>query len=388
MLKNQDIIIISTMDWTESVQIMHQAALRLSENNRVLYIGRQFSIEHLIKYPHYFKYLVRSFKGIFPIQKNLWNKSPFLLKPGRYYSKLMDSISQVMMRWRIKIWIKKLGFNDPVIWCFFQNSGGLVGKLGEKVFLYHCVDCFSANSTGRKKRLINEIELDLVKKADIVVGTSRKIFNHKKQFNKNTFYIPNAADTDLFQAVFNEEQKINSEVQDIPGFKFLHLGYLNAKTNINMLNEIFSRHPDWSFIQIGEVIKKDFNRKVLREFTGLPNIHLLGFKNQKDLPSYIKGCDCCLIPLYKNDWTDCVSPLKFFEYAATGKPIIATNIEELLEYKEYLHIAKDTIEFEELMSSIAKGIIKTDPKKQLDFAKANTWEIRFGLIEEKIEKFL
>ncbi len=388
MLENKDIIIISTMDWDESVQIMHQMALRLSEKNRVLYIGRQFSIEHLIKYPAYFRFVIKSFKGIYKIKENLWGKAPFLLKPARYYLRFMDNISQLMMRLRIKRWSKKLGFKNPIIWCFFPNSGNLVGKLNESLFFYHCVDCFSANSTGRKKKIIDQIEYDLGKKSDLIICTSKKIYGAKKELNQNTFYIPNAAETDLFLKVNSDEIKVNEDIEKIPGKKFLHLGYLNAKTNLKILFEIFSRHPEWSFIQIGEIMKKDFKKKELEDFLNLQNVFSLGFIEQKELPAYIKGCDACLIPLNKNEWTDCVSPLKFFEYAATGKIIISTNIDEIMQYPENAFIATNPSEFELLMEKVFKGEIAANPEAQLEFARNNTWDKRFEEIQKLVENNL
>ncbi len=62
--------------------------------------------------------------------------------------------------------------------------------------------------------------------------------------------------------------------------------------------------PEWQFIFIGPVVKI--------EASTLPNenIHYLGMKDYKDLPTYISGWDLCIMPFAINSSTEFISPTK------------------------------------------------------------------------------
>ncbi|HDS09284.1 MAG TPA: glycosyltransferase [Firmicutes bacterium] len=367
---------------------MHQMTLRLAEKNRVLYIGRQFSIEHLIKHPQYFKFIFNAVKGIYKLKENLFVKAPFLLLPGRYYVKWIDSLNQWMMKNRIKRWAKKLGFKEPVIWCFFPNSGRLVARLNESLFFYHCCEAFSAGSSGRKEKIIDEIESELVKKSDLVVCTSKKIFEDKLPDNKNCFFFPNAAETSLFQKVIDERMPESELVKNIPFPRLIHIGFFNAKVDIKLLLYLFSKHKDWHFIHVGEIMESDFKPGELRRLKQLSNIKFIKQVPQTKVPEFIKPADFCIIPLKKNKWTEYVRPLKLFEFIATGKPVIATDTYELKDYKDLIFLAETETDYERIISDLISRKITNDPQKQISFALQNTWDKRYLEIISRLQDFL
>ena len=51
-----------------------------------------------------------------------------------------------------------------------------------------------------------------------------------------------------------------------------------------------------------------------------PNVHLLGLKAQGELPAYVQRFDVGVIPFRVNETTHAVSPLKAYEYLASGVP--------------------------------------------------------------------
>jgi glycosyltransferase involved in cell wall biosynthesis len=63
------------------------------------------------------------------------------------------------------------------------------------------------------------------------------------------------------------------------------------------------------------------------------------------LPNYIKGFDVCIIPFQSNKVTRDSFPLKFFEYLAAGKPVVATEIPSLQEFVHLFTVAKDADHF-------------------------------------------
>lgn len=65
----------------------------------------------------------------------------------------------------------------------------------------------------------------------------------------------------------------------------------------------------------------------------MPNVHFLGLKPNEQLPQYLAHFDACLNLFAKSDLSKDVSPLKFYEYLATGRPIVSTKQpDQILQY--------------------------------------------------------
>lgn len=78
----------------------------------------------------------------------------------------------------------------------------------------------------------------------------------------------------------------------------------------------------------------------------MPNVHFLGLKPNEQLPQYLAHFDACLNLFAKSDLSKDVSPLKFYEYLATGRPIVSTRQpDQILQYAPLIEIADSQEEF-------------------------------------------
>jgi glycosyltransferase involved in cell wall biosynthesis len=94
-------------------------------------------------------------------------------------------------------------------------------------------------------------------------------------------------------------------------------------------------HPEWQIVMVGPVVKIDQHR--LPQY---PNIHYLGQREYRVLPSYLAGWDVCLLPFALNDATRFISPTKTLEYMAAERPIVSTPITDVAEpYGDIVAIA-------------------------------------------------
>jgi len=103
---------------------------------------------------------------------------------------------------------------------------------------------------------------------------------------------------------------------------------------------------DLLFVFLGgtEYDVKNFQEKA----KDLSNVLILGHKPPNEIPEYLQAADILILPNSKNDeksnWT---SPLKMFEYMASGKPIIASDlpvIREILNENNAILIEPDNAE--------------------------------------------
>jgi glycosyltransferase involved in cell wall biosynthesis len=74
------------------------------------------------------------------------------------------------------------------------------------------------------------------------------------------------------------------------------------------------------------------------------NLHYLGERTYDEIPGYLRGFDVCLIP-YRTASGIYANPVKFREYQAAGKPIVATLLPEVLQFGELVRITVTGDEF-------------------------------------------
>ncbi len=104
------------------------------------------------------------------------------------------------------------------------------------------------------------------------------------------------------------------------------------------------------------------------------------------VPRYIKAADLCLIPYRVSAFTAGVSPLKFYEYMAMGKPVVATALGDLLRFRDFLYVAEGA---EEFCHKIKLALEEDDPRRRsqrVSFARENSWQKRLETIAETLEE--
>jgi glycosyltransferase involved in cell wall biosynthesis len=127
----------------------------------------------------------------------------------------------------------------------------------------------------------------------------------------------------------------------------------------------------------------------LKPVKNLSNVHLLGEKPYTEIPGYLSHFDVAIIPFKQTPLTHATNPVKMYEYLSAGKPIVATRLDEISHYDEYVRLAETRNEWEEAISeSLAEERTEALLEKRFEFAKKNTWEKRAQVLEREIKKLL
>ena len=375
MIKKQDSLEVTCLSvqwnnpiWTNIQNVMS----RVAKSNKVLYVEAR-SIFIFAMHPVLLKKLGRLRKE----NKSSYLCTIFTLSPFDRYSKLIQKINRTIILLQLKPFLKKLNFENTILWLFSPHAGKFVGQFNEKLVCYHCTDEYSAfpiYSTLKKKK-------DVLKQADLVFTTARTLYERKKKYNLNTYLMPNPANIDHFSRVLTKKLEIPADIKEI---KKPVVGYVGAideyKLDFELIDYIAKSHPEWSIVMIGGMGICDTT--AYKTVPKRENIHYLGQKAFDMLPNYIKHFDVCIIPYSINGYTETVFPLKFFEYMATGKPIVTTNLPALEEYKDIVGYAKDKKQFMEYIEKALKEEDQEIINERLKIAKANSWDAR---VEEMIK---
>lgn len=392
MLKGQNIICIASSSW-DAMWVNSQHLMdRLAEHNRVLYVNNTGlrppgkSMADLRKIGNR---LVGFFSGKMMAKKNLFILSPIIIPFHNYH--LVRWLNGLILSVYLRFYCWWLGFSKPLLWIFLPTGLQLVGRLGESLSIFHCVDKYSQNP-GVSAKEIQAMERELCRKADLVLVTSSELYEEKKLLNSRTHYFGNVADIEHFSKVLENGTEPPS---DIAGLKRPIIGYqgniAGYKVDLELLEQIALKRPEWSLVLIGPVGWGDPNTDVSRLRT-LVNVHFLDRKSYEDLPKYVGAFDVCLIPFVVNDVTQNSFPMKFFEYLAAAKPIVSRRLKSLEHLGKDPEICRLAETPEQFLEQIESGLMENQTAEviahRLEVARQNDWSVRVEEIGQEVQKAL
>jgi UDP-galactopyranose mutase len=148
------------------------------------------------------------------------------------------------------------------------------------------------------------------------------------------------------------------------------------------LTKAADRHAEGSIILVGPT-ERGASDVVPRR----SNIHLLGARPYGSLPDLMAELDVLLIPFRVNELTRAVDPIKFYEYCATGKPIAATPIDEVIAHGGLCHVAAGGL-FGGAVDAALEETSSPDTARTLarqTLAMTSTWRARGESLSRFIE---
>lgn len=378
-IENQDIICLSTVDWDPIWTRKQQIISRLPLSNRILYVEPPISLLSPFKDKACWKKWPLWWKGLRQWRENIYLYSPPVIAPFGNVYRQVNRLNQAWLAPFIRRAARRLNFREPLLWTYLPNSADIVGRLGEKLVIYDCVDEHSAYS-GFRPETVWDMEKSLLEKADIVFTTAEGLYEKRKPFSREIHLIPNAADVDHFQKSVLETTPLAPELKGLPHPVIGFVGVIQDWIDLDLIADLAAARPGWSFVLVGPA-GPGVDLKTLHS---LPNVHLLGRRNKEVLPSYFKGFDVCLNAFRLNRLTATVSPLKFYEYLASGKPVVSVPLPAVEPFADVVEIARTPAEF---LKKIEQALALETPERRklrLKRAQENSWDQRVAEIMEKI----
>ncbi|MCB2204262.1 glycosyltransferase [bacterium] len=243
--------------------------------------------------------------------------------------------------------------------------------LNPRLLIYDICDALEVQSRSRSTlERLRASESALAAEADLITYSAREMETDISERFPDTsaFFLPNAVSRDFIAAIDDEPVRFRNGDPK-------HIGYIGATNgkwfDADLVIETMKRFPDCKISVIGPVDKPFADR-----CTALPHVTLHGFVSHDALPQHLRSFDVALIPFRDNDITRVVNPLKLYEYASAGLPVVATQTAELRHYDAYCYLAANR---EDYFSGIRRALQEDDDHLRLvrhRFAAANTWEQR------------
>lgn len=305
-----DVFVFGVINWGFRFQRPQQLARALSRaGHRIFYVAAEFTTGEQPE--------VRELAP--GVKEILFSSRGRTMSP--YTSVIDDGMQQVLLaqvcalrsRWGIgsAVSIVDLPFWSPV-------ALGLRAAFGWRT-IYDCMDRHDGFSSNGEQML--QLEGKLQAEADAVVVSSAPLLADVEPRREGpTVLIRNAADVEHFSSAF----------EDIPSAQGapVVVGYYGAIAewfDVAAVADIARAHADWELLLIGDVTHPSAKATLAR----YSNVRFTGELPYVALPERLRRFSVAIIPFLVLPLTEATNPVKVYEYLASGRPCVSTNLPEV-----------------------------------------------------------
>ncbi len=305
---------------------------------------------------------------------------PLLRSPYR----LRIWINTMIRKNTLKNYLRFLGFrrHNTILWLFPPHPylEEISRRVPHSLLVAHIVDNFEKSDDKWLKKYAASQYPRIQQKADMIITGSQ--FNQAlfSAGRKDCYLFENAVDE-----IFIGEPSRLPHLEEGSGPKLGYVGTLSERTDISLLKYLAEKKPEWSILLAGHQHVRD--NEIARLFE-LPNVEYYGHIPYEEVPRFLRALDVCMITHKNTEYCQSMSPLKLFQYMASGRPIVATSVDGLDSLKEYISVARTYEEFIQRIELILKTDTIQKSKARIDMARGETWERRICAMFERVKEHM
>jgi glycosyltransferase involved in cell wall biosynthesis len=379
-------VTLSTTDWdAPQFGSRQQIALRLAcRGHRVLFVEIPRALHSLVSDPAGTRRALLRLGRVRQVPDGPLVYTPFPVLPI-YYNPAINAVNQPMLLCYLHRTLARLDWQPDVLWTYWPHTAYLVGRLGEQVAVYHCIDDFAAVGYPLTTRgAIARMEAEQCRKVDLIFTRTTGLAAAKRQLNPNTHLLPGGVDTVRFDP--GRVAVPPADVAALPCPRVGLVGTIDDRVDVGLLAYCARSLSEAAFVFVGPVKQHRVDVSPLED---LPNVHLLPPCPHSEVPATVAVLDVCLIPYRVNPYTEGLSPIKLYEYLAMGKPVVATDLPYLRREAEHICIAYSPEEFvAAVREALARPSTAEERSRWRAAAESYSWERQVDEIERQLTLLL
>jgi glycosyltransferase involved in cell wall biosynthesis len=230
--------------------------------------------------------------------------------------------------------LNRMAFFKRCFWLRLPPDAVVFSRDPELVFLARLCGhaaFYNAHNFPKHPKLL----LWLIKRASGIVANSHGTAEEflKRGF-KNVLVLPNAVDLAEFDAVPDDKEMLRHEL-GLPEGKplALYAGHLYGWKGTELLLEAARLRPEINFVIVGGMPEEINRFRTDTSEKAIDNLFLVGYQPRYLIPKFLKAADVLVLPNTASSTESLryTSPLKLFEYLASGRAIAAADLSSLRE---------------------------------------------------------
>jgi glycosyltransferase involved in cell wall biosynthesis len=189
-----------------------------------------------------------------------------------------------------------------------------------------------------------------------ITNSEENVSLFKAKFGvKKIKLIKNGVKSDFVDSVHNEiPEDLLKIKRPIIGFG----GKISYLLDIELINYLIEDNPDKSFVFVGQILDKHVYQNIKKD----NNVFFLGDKHYDEYPQYVVNFDICIVPYNIHEGQHGGDSIKAYEYLSTGKKVVGTKGNGLLDLANYIYLANNPKEFSKELKETKNDKPKIDIK--------------------------
>lgn len=220
---------------------------------------------------------------------------------------------------------------SPIIWYNYPHQGYVTNLFHNSFHIFELYDSL-ADFKGRESEYAYRLEKNYRNNVGLLLTTSETLYNRHSADYKLSYMFGNGLDREVFRQLTDTETTGYPPIIKIPSPRIGYAGMISDRIDWTLIGNLAALEPNWNFVFVGPLTSEDIRKKL----EGLANIHFHDPVTLSDIPSVLKSFDIGILPYRDNTFFRALNPLKFYEMAAAGLPVVSSNIDELKKHPEEL----------------------------------------------------
>lgn len=386
-MSQNPVVVLYAPTWDSAAQMSkHHLARYWSRSRTVLYVeAPAHPVSLLTRRGETARIAARCLTGPVRVGERLWVQScfsalPYRARPRPLAGAWVNEMNQRILGPQVRRALRRLAIRNPVVLAGGAHALPMLDSLAPRLLAYHCSDDYTRQDNFPAS--FATLERDFAERCDLVITTSEELRRAKAHLHRNVHAVPNGADVEHFARTQDAGTQIAPELGGLPRPVIGYVGSVFEWIDQDMIAHAAATRPSWTFAFVGP-IGTDVQR-----LRALPNIRFLGPRPYASLPRYLKGFDVATVPFVFHDVTLRASPVKFYEYLASGVPVVATR---LPDFEPLGHLVQLVSTPEEFVAGVERALVTETPAARaarMKEATRHSWTVRFNEIDRLIEEAL
>ncbi|CAA9432152.1 hypothetical protein AVDCRST_MAG82-2193 [uncultured Rubrobacteraceae bacterium] len=300
-----------------------------------------------------------------PLQENLTVYAPLTLPPT---SKASVWANERFLLPRVVSDLGEIAGPRPVVVAYppTRTTLALISGLDPGLVLYDRSDGYE-HFPGAPKD-ISKTERELLLRADLVSCTSQHLLQGARRIRPDAFPSGPAVDYERFAVLQDagEARKVNT---------------------VCFFGDARRERVDFEVLEA--IAGAGFGLRIVGGLDGagkgllkMPGVDYRGEVSHAGLPAALVGVDAFVLPYRVNAMTRAISPAKTYECLAAGRPVVTAHLPAMEELGEYVYLAERQEDYVETLRSLWDRGTQRRVLAGIELARENSWEVRFGELEE------
>ncbi|MGE0877290.1 MAG: glycosyltransferase [Acidimicrobiia bacterium] len=310
---DRDLVVFSLENWDEiwrRNQFFAQALLDAQPGLRVLFVEPPIDMLHRLRTGA----TLRERAGLRQMTGDgrLW-----ALRPMKWLPRVAGPWADRSLRRQVRRTMRRLGVNSPTYWVNDTAYAPLIEGSRAPVVYDITDDWLLADTTPRERRRRADRELTTLGRADVVTVCSTALALERGR-HRDVRLIPNGVDVDHMRRARPRPSDLPPEPTAV------YVGTLHEdRLDVDLVAALAERRPAFNLVFVGP---NALSPASIDRLVQHGNVHLLGARPYADVPAYLQHADVLIVPHVVTPFTESLDPIKAYEYAAVGRPVVATPV--------------------------------------------------------------